>query len=137
MRARLLVSSAILAGAIATPALASGSARVVGNCTKSQIAPPSIVVACADDNLSLTHLRWSSFGGTTARGSGDYYANDCTPNCAAGRFHTYPVKVALSHATRCKDRFDDYQLASVTFTGKRPAGQKSARAKLALSCPLP
>lgn len=138
MRARLLLSVAILAGASALPALAAGNApRVVGNCTKSQVRPPSIVIACADDNLSLTHLRWTSFGAATAHGSGDYYANNCTPSCVAGKFHSYPVNVALSHALPCKDGFDDYQLASLTFTGKRPSGQKSARAKVALSCALP
>jgi len=138
MRARVLLSILLLAGAIAIPALASGSARrVVGNCTNSQVRPHSIVIACADDNLSLTHLTWTSFGGTTAHGSGDYYANDCNPSCVAGKFHSYPVKVALSKAKLCKDRHDDYQLASLTFTGARPSGQESASARVALSCPLP
>ena len=111
--------------------------RVVGNCTKSQVRPPSIIIACGDGNILLTHLKWSSFGGTTAHGSGDYSANDCHPNCAAGKFHAYSVKVALSKAMPCKDRSDDYQLANLTFTGGRPAGQKSASAKVALSCPIP
>ena len=137
MRARLLLCVLALAAALAAPALASGKHRVVWNCTSSKARPPSIVIACADDNLSLTHLSWTSFGGATAQGKGDYYANDCTPSCVAGKFHSYPVKVVLSKAMPCKDHHDDYQLASLTFTGKRPAGQKSARAKVALSCPLP
>ncbi|HEY5389130.1 MAG TPA: hypothetical protein VIJ83_01140 [Solirubrobacteraceae bacterium] len=138
MRARLLLSTVVLACAIAVPALASGTARrVVGNCTKSQVRPHSIIIACGDGNILLTHLTWSSFGGASAHGSGDYSANDCNPNCAAGKFHSYPVKVALSKAMPCKDRYDDYQLASLTFTGRRPPEQKSASAKVALACPIP
>ncbi|HLW94424.1 MAG TPA: hypothetical protein VKS25_03515 [Solirubrobacteraceae bacterium] len=138
MRARTLLLTVVLACAIAVPALAAGNGRrVVGNCTKSQVRPPSIIVACGDGNILLLHLKWTSFGGPSAHGSGDYSANDCNPNCAAGKFHSYPVRVALSKAMLCKDHYDDYQLASLTFTGRRPAGQKSASAKVALLCPIP
>jgi hypothetical protein len=138
MRARVLLSVLALVGAAAVPALASGNARrVVGNCTKSQVRPPSVIIACGDGNILLIHLKWTSFGGATARGSGDYSANDCKPYCAAGKFHSYPVKVALSEAMVCKDHHDDYQLAKLVFTGARPAGQKSLDAKVALGCPIP
>jgi hypothetical protein len=125
-------------GAISISAFASADARrVVGDCTKSQLHPRTIVVACADDNLELTKLQWSSFGGADAYAHGDYYANDCTPNCAAGKFHSYPVKLVASAAKLCPDHFDDYQLATVTFTHARPPGQKGASEKLSLSCPIP
>jgi hypothetical protein len=101
------------------------------------VRPPSIIVACGDGNILLIHLKWTSFGGATANASGDYSANDCKPYCAAGKFHSYPVRVVLSKAMLCKDHHNDYQLASLTFTGARPSGQKSASAKVALSCPLP
>ncbi len=138
-RARMLITALALGGAIAIPALASGDARrVVGNCTKSQVRPATIIVACADDNLALTHLHWISFGGATATASGSYYVNDCTPNCAAGHFHAYAVRVVLSRSKACPDKHDDYQQATVTFTGPRPPGVKSAQSKLSLAgCPLP
>jgi hypothetical protein len=134
-RARWLIAVCALAGAIALPALASGTARrVVGNCTSSQVRPATIVVACADANLQLTHLKWSSFGGSTARATGEYYVNDCAPNCAAGKFHSYPITVVLSKAKLCKDHYDDYQQAAVRFAATRP---KLAQTKLSLFCPLP
>jgi len=135
-RARTLIAVFALAGALAAvPALASGNARrVVGNCTKSQVRPASIIIACADANLQLTHLKWSSFGGATAAATGSYYVNDCTPDCAAGKFHSYPIRVTLSGAKACKDHFDDYRAASVVFTATRPKG---AQTKLGLGCPLP
>ena len=49
---------------------------------RSQVKPSSVIVACADANLELTHLHWSSFGGATATATGDYTCTDCTPNCA-------------------------------------------------------
>jgi hypothetical protein len=138
MRARYLVTGVLLAGAIAIPALASGTARrVVGNCTNSQVRPASIIVACADANIALTHLRWSSFGGTTAAAAGSYSYNDCTPNCAAGHFHADAARVVLSNAKPCPDKHDDYRAARVTFTAARPPGIKTASTTLSLpGCPL-
>jgi hypothetical protein len=138
LRARYLLCGLFLAGAVAIPALASADARrVVGDCTKSQVRPATIVVACADDNLALTHLRWTSFGAATAKGAGSYYVNDCTPNCAAGHFHSYAVKVSLSQAKLCRDKHDDYSEATVTFSSARPPGIKSSTSRLILpGCPL-
>lgn len=138
MSPRWSLALLLLVGALAVAAFASGNARrVVGNCTKSQVRPATIVIACADDNLQLTKLHWSSFGGTSAYGSGQYYVNNCTPYCAAGKFHSYPISVVLSAAAPCTDRHDDYRRATVDFTDKRPPGVKSAHTQLALSCPLP
>ena len=136
MRARALIAGLALLGAVGTAALASGSARrVVGNCFKSQARPGTIILTCADDNVVLIDLHWRSFGGSSARASGIYYANDCTPYCAAGKFHAYPAKLLFSRARSCPDGYDDYRLASVTFTGRRPSGMKATDA-IALLCPL-
>jgi hypothetical protein len=137
LRSRVMFVGLLLAGAISLSALAASDARrVVGDCTKSQVRPGSIVLACADFNLALTSLHWSSFGGASAFASGLYHVNDCTPNCAAGKFHSYPIKLVVSAAAVCPDKYDDYRRARVTFTGARPPGQKSARAVLTLLCPL-
>ena len=137
-RARAGMLALLLVGAIAISALASSDARrVVGNCTKSQIRPGTIVLACADDNTSLTKLHWSSFGHASAYASGDYYQNDCTPNCAAGRFHSYPVKLVLTSAKVCRDKFDDYRRGTIIFTGARPPGRTGPRASIQLYCPFP
>jgi hypothetical protein len=138
VRSRVLIAAFLLLGAIAISALASADARrVVGNCTKSQVRPSAIILACADDNRSLTRLHWSSFGGATARGSGQYYVNDCTPDCVAGHFHSYPIAVTLSNAKPCPDGRDDYRSATISFTATRPPGERSARGQEELSCPLP
>ncbi len=137
MRPRATLAALLLVGALGVAALASGNARqVVGDCTKSQVRPASIVIACADDNLTLTKLHWSSFGGSSGFATGEYYVNGCTPDCAAGRFHSYPISLMVSAAAPCPDKHDDYRRATVTFVDKRPPGQRTAREQLELSCPL-
>ena len=138
VRGRVLIVIAVLAGAIAIPALASSGGReVVGNCTHSQVRPASIVIYCADVNGLLERLRWSSFGGRTATATGEYSLNDCTPDCAAGRFHSYPIEVVLTDARTCPDKHDDYRDATLTYTAARPPGTKTARVRLSLpGCPL-
>ena len=135
-RSRLLFGVVLLAVAIAVATADSSDARrVVGDCTKSQVRPATIILACADDNLSLTHLRWKNFGQETAHASGLYHVNDCTPDCAAGRFRSYAVLIVLSDAKSCPDEHDDYRFAAWAFTGKRPPGHSLTGEPL--GCPLP
>jgi hypothetical protein len=140
MRSRVLFAAVLVALVAASAAAASGGVRIVGDCRQSQVRPSSIVLACADDNTMLTHLRWSSFGGATARASGDYAYNDCNPYCAAGHVHSYPVTVVFSAPKRCPDGHRDYQSGEAAWsTGRRPSGslgKSSDPGKLSLSCPL-
>ncbi len=123
-----------------TAATATGGARVVGNCTHSQIKPASIILACADANAALTRIHWSSFGGSVAHGSAEYTFNDCKPYCAAGKVHSYPVSLILSDPRRCPDGHRDYRIAVVDYSGaSRPAGSAGGPGKpgkLSLYCPL-
>jgi hypothetical protein len=133
---RALFLILLLAGAIVLSALAKGNARrVVDDCLKSQVQPLSIQVGCANANLSLTSLRWSSFGGVTAHGRGRYTFNSCRPDCARGQAISDPVVVVLSRPAICQDKFDDYRLATVTFGAVRPKATPAVYA-LALGCPV-
>jgi hypothetical protein len=133
---RALFLTLLLAGAIGLSALAKGNARrVVGDCSKSQVRPSSIRVGCANANLSLTRLRWSSFGGVTAHARGRYTYNSCRPDCARGHVISDPVLVVLSRAAICRDNFDDYRQATVTFGAVRPEATPAVYA-LALACPV-
>jgi len=140
-RFALAVGSLCIVLGVVGAATASGSNRVVGDCKHSQIRPAQIIIYCADANGLLKNMRWSSFGGATARGTGSYSFNDCNPNCAAGHFHTYPVTVTLSRAGRCPDGHTDYRLALATYSSATrrpsgPAGKAGQPGKLSLPCPL-
>jgi hypothetical protein len=136
---RRLPLSALLAvlALCAAPALAAGGAnRVVGNCTRSQVRPRSIILACADDNAYLAKIQWTSFGGQTAAGSGVYAANTCTPSCVAGKLKSYPITFTATDAKPCPGGVDDYRRLSITFTAAPPKSL-GARYYPKLFCPIP
>jgi hypothetical protein len=106
------------------PALA-GSGRVFvasKGCTGRVYRPGSIVIACADAGLVARSVRYSSYGGSTARAQATFAENDCQPNCAAGHFHTYSGTLTLTAIRRCSGvRY--YTKVAYRFSG--PAGKGS------------
>jgi hypothetical protein len=69
---------------------------VVVNCLfKSQTRPSWFILTCADAGDSLTSLHWVSWGSGAAFATGIERINNCTPDCAAGKFINYPVLVDL------------------------------------------
>jgi hypothetical protein len=128
---RLAVAIVLLA-VCASAALASGGRnRVVGDCNKSQIKPSEIILACADGNAGVEHIHWTSFGGATARGSGSYFYNTCTPSCVAGKVKSDPVTLSASQAKPCFDSQDDYRALSLVFAAGAPYKTK----QFTLYCP--
>jgi hypothetical protein len=53
--------------------------------------PTTYVVFCADANGEFTNLTWQDWGDATAYGTGIARWNDCTPNCASGKWKSEPV----------------------------------------------
>jgi hypothetical protein len=93
----------------------------INNCGPLVSAPKSLVLACADANYGLAGLTWHSWGHASAAATGKATANDCTPDCAAGHFHSYPASVSVSGLKACgKARY--YSRLTITYPGKRPAG---------------
>ncbi|MFG2616821.1 hypothetical protein ACGFXC_04300 [Streptomyces sp. NPDC048507] len=94
--AAALVAAAVPASA-RTPADPPSRPVVVVDCfSKAQVRPEEYLLACGDGNNRLVDLRWKSWGPHKATATGTDMVNDCRPNCAAGRFHPYPVTVTLS-----------------------------------------
>lgn len=86
------------AGLAMAPAASAGSNPVVIGCLgKGQVKPKQIVMACADFNLYVGKITWSSWGGSTATGKGTLVWNTCVPtDCASGTFLQYPAKITLN-----------------------------------------
>ena len=126
----------ILIALLAIPSIASaaGSGRTLAiNCNQEQFKPRKIVLACGDGGIWLSKLNWSSWSGSKASASGNYNANDCTPDCAAGHVHSYPVKVTLSGPKSCPGQTGrGFKRAALTYTGTRPLG---APARVTFRCP--
>lgn len=112
-RAALLALVALVVALALPAATAASSSNVPGfyGCRvflskkpAAVVRPRSIVVACGDGNLYFTRIRWASWTSSTATGTGVGHQNDCTPNCAAGHFHTYPATARLTKPRPCDGR---------------------------------
>jgi hypothetical protein len=69
-------------------------------CEPPAYKPSTLLIACGDGNVRVTHLRWASWSGTRATGSGTWEQNNCEPNCAQGRFIDYAVRLTLTQPIR-------------------------------------
>lgn len=101
---------------------------MVADCAKApdtlRLRPGYIVIACADGGLGVEKLTWTRWGTITATGQGELYENLCQPNCAEGKFGTYPVLVRLSRV-KTSARGAYFSELSVTWEGRRPPNSTS------------
>ena len=104
----LVVSFAVLvASATAAPPAARIGVACVGAsgwAHGGQVKPAQVMLACGDGNYWIAALHWKGWGTATAQATGTVHYNDCTPYCAAGRFHTVTGTATLSilKAGTCK-----------------------------------
>jgi len=68
----------------------------VTNCDMQDYKPESITKFCADGGVTIASIEWESWSKNGASGKGIYYANDCEPSCAEGKFHEANVVITLS-----------------------------------------
>ena len=102
------------------------------------VRPNSIVISCADGNFYVDHLRWSSWAAAAAVATGTAHINNCTPDCAAGHFQSYPLHVRLFYRQACavgavQDNHVIFARLSWRFTGAKPANAGNGSQQLA--CP--
>ena len=86
-------------GSLALPVAASAAPALpkVSDCGEVSAKPTTgLVLSCADANIALETLKWSSWGKSTAKATGIFSENDCSPTCVAGMFHRYKSNVTLS-----------------------------------------
>jgi hypothetical protein len=103
----------------------SRPAPVVLDCLGApKTRPATFVLACGDGNNYLTGVRWSAWSTGSATGKATDQANDCTPYCAAGHFHGYPVNVRLDAPVPWTGHPGQQRFTRLTldYPGARPAG---------------
>ena len=127
MRAIVRPSSAVMAAAIlalafaapATHAAAQTSVSALPDCAgKPQTRPAQVMFACGDGNFVANKLKWTGWGDTFAAATGTGSMNDCTPNCAAGHFHSAPIVVIASGRQTCPDGRAAYATLTWACIGK-------------------
>jgi len=116
------VLTAVVAAALAVAGTAGAAARptVAPNCLgKPTVKPAEVVLACADAGLGVRGIVWVGWGQAVAAGVGTAFANDCTPTCSAGHFHSYRGVLLLSGSQRCGGKIA-YKTAAVAVVGSPP-----------------
>jgi hypothetical protein len=135
---RTLLAGCALATALLLSAAIAASASPplkITNCTSAVSRPKQITLTCADANTALEELRWASFGGKTANGTGRISVNTCQPNCAAGKSHSYAVRVQATSPRSCKKGVRVYDKLALTFLARAPKNSSSLT-HWTLGCPF-
>jgi hypothetical protein len=121
----LTAAAAVASAAAPAPAVPgfAGCRSFVSRSAVGVVRPRSIVLACADANFYVTGLKWTRWDAKRAVGTGVGHQNDCTPYCAAGHFHTYPLALRLDAPARCGSRKElQFTRVTWTFPGTKPSG---------------
>lgn len=125
------ITTAILLGlglsagtlAIATPATAAPRTSV-NHCGQLEVKPADLVLSCADASTMLTDLRWTRWSNGSAKATGSYEVNDCSPTCVAGTTREYRAKVTLS-VPKVQAGKRVFTKATITFTKAGPNGRRA------------
>jgi hypothetical protein len=72
-------------------------------CAGHTYKPSRVTLACGDGNLYATGIAYSAYGQRVAVATATMHLNDCVPNCAIGRFHSYKGSLRFRDLVRCKD----------------------------------
>ncbi|HWB67169.1 MAG TPA: hypothetical protein VG708_10120 [Mycobacteriales bacterium] len=99
-------SPAASSAAAAAPAAASHHhhTKVIASCTKAVYKPANYVLACADANILVRHVKYKSWTHTKARGTGTYSYNTCKPDCADGHFRHFHARFVLDQVKKVHGR---------------------------------
>lgn len=106
----------------------------ITNCVRASSRPRALTLTCGDGNTVLTELRWSSFGGASARARGTLEMNTCSPNCARGNVVSYPVAVRANAPRTCKAGLRVYNKLTLQFIGRAPTSVSDLK-RWTLGCP--
>jgi hypothetical protein len=75
--------------AVGGPALYKPACKVKFDCQLS-----------GDATAFLYQMRWTQWSTTKAVGTGTYLLNDCTPDCAGGKFYSVPIVVTFTNPVK-------------------------------------
>ena len=86
------------------------------------VEPSSYVLTCADNGSFLYYLKWTSWTAGRATAAGVHELNDCTPNCAEGKFHKYPAIITFWRPEPLAGHQGEKYFTRITvrYTGPRP-----------------
>ena len=86
------------------------------------VRPKTFIISCADDNIYLSHLNWTSWTPAVASAVGTLEMNSCSPSCVGGHFHAYPALLIFWGSALVKNHPSEhaYKMMTEILTGTRP-----------------
>jgi hypothetical protein len=132
-RASASASTAASGSSTALQPPASSSASVASStvwfdCTHhGQVEPSNYILTCASAGSVLEHLVWKSWTAQQAVAAGVHALNNCTPNCAEGKFIDYPVIITLWRGEPVSGQRGEQYFTRITarYTERRPPAYTS------------
>ena len=113
-------------GAGAAPAASAASLPVVVNCLGKPVTKPAeIIIACADDGVSVTKITWKSWTANRALGTGVLAWNPCLPDCVSSQTLSFPVRITMGGLASAPGQPDVFSRMSLTFPKGGPASLDS------------
>jgi hypothetical protein len=115
-------------GTSPAPPAAAAESVVLFNCEQqAQVRPPDFILTCADAGSVLSQLSWTSWSPAQATATGVHQLNDCTPNCAEGKFRDYPAVITFWRSEPVAGHPGEKYFTRVTvrYTGPRPPAYRS------------
>ena len=125
----LAAGASIALAASPTPTFPAFSGPPAKN---NPVAKPSEIVYTGDGSgffaggaaKKAGKLHWTAWNRTEGLGTGYQWLNNCTPNCAAGKFSKYPVTLK-AYRPKQESKYFIFTRLNVTYTGKKPSHQKT------------
>jgi hypothetical protein len=125
---RVVLSVTVLSVAASLGVLASGAGaagrvpttRVVPCVGSPEAKPGKFVLACGDGNWYLTSLKWVRWTANVGIAKGTDNLNDCTPDCADGRFHSTSTVAVFSDPVRRGSLGELFAVATVVDSSRLP-----------------
>ena len=109
--------------AVPAPPAKASARPVVFDCLNRPVVEPSnYVLTCADNGSFLYYLTWSSWTAARATATGVHELNNCTPNCAEGKFQKYPAVITFWRPEPLAGHPGETYFTRITvrYTGPRP-----------------
>jgi ABC-type lipoprotein export system ATPase subunit len=104
-------------------------------CARQETMPSAFIPqACADGGAGIKELTWREWGKATATGQGTAFANNCTPDCAAGSVYHAPAEVVVSRIRACPNHHLQYTHAAIIVNSSNIAARVAGR--YSVPCPV-
>jgi hypothetical protein len=133
-RTRVLAVLLVVAASIPVAVTAASAGATVSRtaaqtsivpCVGQPVAKPaSFTLACGDGNWYLTGLDWVRWSSSVGIARGIDHLNDCTPDCAAGTFHTTSAVFVVSDPVTARGE-RVFSVVSVLASSRLPGSSGS------------